>query len=238
MDRTKLTRYGIIAIIVFFAFEFLWPFLYAPVQDQATPTPTPSAITQNLTAITQARVVTLGNRMLLICSEPITIELKKQLEALPGVSRVLQSANILDVTLSPEANNATGGVNNNANEITALFSDSCSTGVAYLKADELAFAGAVSFNSTQGKPQPIRLPATLCKQNNWNCLVFATTQQNATVTVSVDIKESDTGEQGIVEEIPGVQPKSNGNATNPESPTPTFNQTATAGNSTNATNSS
>ncbi|HIH20490.1 TPA: hypothetical protein HA244_04445 [Candidatus Micrarchaeota archaeon] len=227
MDRVKLTRYGIIVIIAFFALEFFWPLLYSPTA-QPTPTPTVEPEIQNQALNATAVLKSKGNRMLLLCdTRPSESngtsqqELKAQLQALPGVTRVIQSSSIYDVAFAPATQNSTA-TNTTATPPTAavesleitiatVFYAACPSGIAYTRANELEFASALSLNTSQG-PRPIRLPASTCTQANWQCLIFPTMQENQTLNVLVEIKSDANGEQGTIRQVPPiveVQPANN-----------------------------
>ena len=235
MEKHKIIRYGTIALILFFAFEYLWPLLYAP-QAEATPTPTPGAGNLNIESINAtARVLKLAPRLVLLCNDAnATAQAKQKLSGIQGVERILQGNGILDV-----------GFTQNASETAMLeaslaFYESCGGGIAFRKTTQLEFASAITVNDSLGRPQTLRLPSTLCSQALWNCMVFATTGENSTVKTTVSIKQNAQGyEEGYVQQI-----ADSANATaSPQANATTQNNTAsnatgnTTGNTTGGNNS-
>ena len=236
MEKYKMIRYGTLALILFFAFEYLWPLLYAP-DVQATPTPTPTpGIQNNIEVDTEAKVVKLANRMVLYCNDAnATAWLRQKLEQIKGIERLLEGNGVFDATIAQNDTDAA------VVEATVAFYEQCSNGIALRKATQMEFGKPITINDTQGKPQTVRLPANLCSQPYWNCLVFATTQENETVKVTVSIKQTAKGEEGFVQQTASAEPAasptpspapSEGSATQPSAQP----DNSTSANNTNGTN--
>jgi len=215
LNKTWIIRAGLVFLILSFFIGFFWPVLFTPdgQNPQETATPAPSvfpAFTSSANAT--ATVKKLDNRMILFCqgaSEELSNGLKGELQAMPGVERVLTASGVFDVVLSANASSAAS--------VAAVFTDACPTGIAYRRALELEFNSTVTFNPPAGfDPIVARLPSVLCKQANWNCLVFASTQENALISsVATLTRKQDGTEEGVIQEVAGFNalPSSSNNST-------------------------
>jgi len=175
MDKKKIVRYGTILLILFFAFEYLWPLLYAPTaQETASPSPSTIAVTGG-GGNASARVVSLQNGLVLACSNTQLDGLKAEIEGIPGVSRVLFGGSLLDVSFSNES--AVG-------QAVSALNASCNTTAVALRRALLEFPNGLRINTTIG---PTVIPVSNLK--NIEGTVFALTPVNSTVTVCYTLDE-------------------------------------------------
>jgi len=202
LNKVWLIRGGLIFLILSFFVGFFWPVLFTPsAQGEQEPTPTPSAFPA-FTSSANATVTVnkLDNRMLLFCqgaSAELSQGLKAEFQAMYGVERVLMANGVFDVVLSANSSSAAN--------VAAAFAGACPSGTAYRRALELEFNSTVTFIPPAGfDPIVARVPLALCMQPNWNCLVFASTPENASASVVATLtRKQDGNEEGVVQEVPG-----------------------------------
>jgi hypothetical protein len=169
MDKKKIVRYGTLALILFFAFEYLWPLLYAPAaQETASPSPSTIAVTGGGGNAT-ARVASLENGIVLLCSNTQLDSLKSEVEQIPGVSRVIFGGSLLDVSFSNDTA---------VPPMLAALNSSCKTQAMALRKALLDFPNGLYVNTTAGRQF---VPASNLKSIPGK--VFASTTSNSTVKV-------------------------------------------------------
>ncbi len=215
MNKVWLIRSGLVFLILSFFIGFFWPVLFTPSeQGEEEPTPTPSAFPA-FTSSANATVTVnkLDNRMLLFCqgaSAELSQGLKTEIQAMDGVARVLAANGVFDVVLSENSSSAAS--------VAAAFAGACPSGTAFRRALEVEFNSTVTFTPPAGfDPIIARVPLALCRQPNWNCLVFASTPENTSASVVATLtRKADGNEEGVVQEVPGFNalPPELSNSTN------------------------